>query len=352
MPLSGPLRLLTWLLLPISMIASGHSTDGAAESGHPVNAATSFIPYLHADGRFGFVDAHGQAPFSKTFEDAQPFTEGRAAVKSGGKWGYIDLRGRWIVRPRFTEAEPFRNGVACGAIVKPSTRSGFIDLNPFHSLGSRKCYLISPDGHTRSCRSDYPNSDEYDVASSRIRKPPSDSPELRVVRAPDRKSVGVLGTDGRQIVPFGIYDALENQRGHLFMAHRAEGWGVLDATRNVEVVRPSSVQSEYLGYIEPPDLSPPLLRVRRDDAWCLLDHTGAELRCGLHEVWEWGDGLIPASNQQKQWGALDTRGRLVIPFQYDWSFRFRDGHARVRVGGSEFYIDPQGREYRASSMSD
>ena len=352
MPLSGPLRLLTWLLLPISMIASGHSTDGAAESGHPVNAATSFIPYLHADGRFGFVDVHGQAPFSKTFEDAQPFTEGRAAVKSGGKWGYIDLRGRWIVRPRFTEAEPFRNGVACGAIVKPSTRSGFIDLNPFHSLGSRKCYLISRDGHTRSCSGDYPNSDEYDVASGRIWKPSSDSLELRVVRAPDRKSVGVLGTDGRQIVPFGIYDALDFQDDNFFVAHRVGGWGILDATRNVEVVTADRPSLEYLGYTSP-DLPLRLLVVKRDDdTRCILDRAGLELHCGLGHVSPWGETLIAASNGQKQWGALDMRGRLIIPFRYENEFRFRDGLARVRSGGSEFYIDLQGREYRVSSRPD
>lgn len=351
MPPSRLLRLLTWLLLPISMIASGHSADGAAESGHPVNAATSFIPYLHADGRFGFVDAHGQTPFAKTFEDAQPFTEDRAAVKSGGKWGYIDLRGRWIVHPRFTEARPFRDGVAWGAIVKPSTRSGFIDLNPFHSTGSRKCYLISPDGHTRPCGGDYP--DRYDVASSRFRESSSESRELRVVRAPDRKSVGVLGTDGRQIVPFGIYDDLRYQYDNFFVVHRVGGgWGILDAARNVEVVTADRPSFEYLKYTSP-DLPLRLLVVRRDDdTRCLLDHAGAELHCGLSEVSPWGESLIAASNGQKQWGALDTRGQRVIPFRYDSEFRFRDGLARVRLDGDEFYIDLQGREYRASSAPD
>ena len=347
MPPSRLLRLLTWLLLPISMIASGHSADGAAQTGHPANAATSFIPYLHADGRFGFVDARGQTPFPKTFEDAQPFTEGRAAVKSDGKWGYIDLRGRWIVRPRFTEARPFRDGEAWAAIVKPSTRRGFVDLNPLHSAGSRKCYLISPDGHTRSCGGDYP--DRYDVASRHIREPSPDSRKLRVVRAPDGKSIGVLGDDGGQIVPFGIYDDLRYRSDNLFVVHRAGGWGILDAARNVEVVTADRPSFEYLAYTSP-YLPRRLLAVRRDDGTrCLLDHAGAELHCGLGDVSHWGESLIAVSNGQKQWGALDTRGQPVIPFRYEGEFRFRDGLARVRTGGREFYIDLQGREYRASS---
>lgn len=350
MPSSRRLRLLTWLFLPLSMMASGHSSDGAAETGHPVSAATSLIPYLHADGRFGFVDGHGQAPFPGTFEDAQPFTEGRAAVKSGGKWGYIDRRGRWIVRPRFTEARPFRDGEAWAATVKPSTRSGFIDLNPFHSAGSRKCYLISPEGHTRSCGGDYP--DRYDAASSRIREPSSDSLKLHVVRAPDGKSVGVLGADGGHIVPFGIYDDLRYQYDHLFVVHRARGWGILDAARNVEVVTADRPSFEYLKYTSP-DLPLRLLVVRRDDdTRCILDHAGVELHCGLSEVSPWGETLIAASNGQKQWGALDTRGQLIIPFRYEGEFRFRDGLARVRAGGREFYIDLQGREYRASTRPD
>lgn len=349
MQTSRLLRLLTWLLLPIPMIVFGYSVDGAG-TGHVVNVTTSFIPYLHADGRFGFVDGHGQTPFAKTFEDAQPFSEGRAAVKSEGKWGYVDLRGHWIVRPRFTEAHPFRDGEAWAAIVKPSTRSGFIDLNPFHSPESRKCYLISPDGHTRSCGGDYPR--RHDVASSHIREQSSDSRQLRVVKAADGKSTGVINADGSQIVPFGIYDDLRYQDDNLFVVHRAEGWGILDAARNVEVVTADRPSFDYLGYTSP-DLSSRLLVVRRDDGTrCLLDRAGAELHCGLGDVSNWGEGLIAASNEQKRWGALDTRGRRVIPFQYDGEFRFRDGLARVRAGGSEFYVDLQGREYRASSTPD
>lgn len=346
---SHALRLLAWLFLPISMAVFGHAAEGTAGIGHAVGA-TSFIPYLHADGRFGFVGPDGQAPFAKTFEDAQPFSEGRAAVQLGGKWGYIDPRGRWIVRPRFTEAKPFRDGEARAAIVKPSTRSGFVDLNPFHSAGSRKCYLISPDGHTRSCGGDYP--DRHDVASRRIREPSSNSRELRVVRAPDRKSVGVLGTDGRQIVPFGIYDDLRYQYDNFFVVHRVGGWGILDAARNVEVVTADRPSFEYLKYTSP-DLPLRLLVVRRDDdTRCILDHAGLALHCGLSEVSPWGETLIAASNGQKRWGALDMHGQLIIPFRYEGEFRFRDGLARVRSAGSEFYIDAQGREYRASSKPD
>lgn len=342
-------RLLAGLLLPIFTTVFGHSTDGAG-TGHPVSNTAFVIPYLRADGRFGFVGPDGQAPFAKTFEDAQPFSEGRAAVRWDGKWGYIDLRGRWIVRPRFTEAGPFKDGEARAAIVKPSTRSGFIDLNPFHSPGSRKCYLVSPDGDTRSCGGDDP--DRPAVASSRIRGPSLDSRQLRVVRAPDGKSAGVLGADGGQVVPFGIYDDLRYQNDDLFVVHRAEGWGILDAIRNVEIVAADRPSFEQLKYTSP-QLFPRLLAVQRDDgSWCVLDRAGTELHCGLSEVSHWGELLIAASNAQKRWGALDTRGRLVIPFRYDAEFRFQDQLARVRAGGREFYIDPQGHEYRAYPASD
>ncbi|MGX5730079.1 WG repeat-containing protein [Pseudoxanthomonas beigongshangi] len=315
-----------------------------------MSTTASAIPYLHADGRFGFVGPDGQAPFAKTFEDAQPFSEGRAAVRSGGKWGYIDLRGRWIVRPRFTEARPFKDGEAWAAIVGPSTRSGFIDLNPFHSLGYRKCYLVSPDGNTRSCGGDYP--DRHGETSSRIREPSLDSRQLRVVQAPDGKSAGVLGADGGQIVPFGIYDDLRYQDDVLFVVHGAGGWGILDAARNVEIVAADRPSFEQLKYTSP-RLFPRLLAVQRDDgSWCVLDRTGTELHCGLSEVSHWGERLIAASNAQKQWGALDTRGQLVIPFRYDAEFRFQDQLARVRSGGREFYIDLQGHEYRAYPASD
>ncbi len=349
MPPSHLLRFIVWFaILPVPPVVLAGSGDGAAEVDRPASALPSFIPYLHANGRFGFVDGEGQAPFANTFEDAQPFSEGRAAVKSGGKWGYIDPGGQWIVRPRFTEAASFENGEARAAIVKPPTRSGFIDLNPFHTSGSRKCYLIASNGHARAC-----GDESSDVpASDRASEESSNAPRFREVRAPDGKSHGVIDADGRQIVPFGVYDDLRYQDGSLFVAHRAGGWGILDASRNVEIVIADRPGFDGLKYTSPL-LVPRLLAVLRDDGtWCVLDRTGRELHCGLGDVSHWGESLIAASNGQKRWGAIDTRWHPIIPFRYDSEFRFRNGLARVRLDGAEFYIDARAREYRTRPAPD
>ena len=47
-----------------------------------------------------FIDTDGnEALEGRTFEDARPFSQGLAAVRSGGRWGYIDLTGKFVIAP-------------------------------------------------------------------------------------------------------------------------------------------------------------------------------------------------------------------------------------------------------------
>lgn len=59
-----------------------------------------------------------------TFQGAEPFTHGLAAVRKGALWGYIRENGQWQIQPQFQEARPFN---AQGhAIVKTGGKYGLI----------------------------------------------------------------------------------------------------------------------------------------------------------------------------------------------------------------------------------
>ncbi|MEO9514968.1 MAG: WG repeat-containing protein [Paracoccaceae bacterium] len=60
-----------------------------------------------------YIDPSTRDPLTQTdFQIANPFFEGRAAVRVDGLWGFIDKAGAFVVEPQFVEVSRFRNGLA------------------------------------------------------------------------------------------------------------------------------------------------------------------------------------------------------------------------------------------------
>jgi len=85
--------------------------------------------FYYEGGTWGFLDKRGRIVVKPRFADAQPFSEGLAAVaetrtvdtphddgtetvRTFRKWGYIDRTGRTVIDMQFDTAGPFQNGVA------------------------------------------------------------------------------------------------------------------------------------------------------------------------------------------------------------------------------------------------
>ncbi len=63
-------------------------------------------------GKFGYIDETGRVAIKPQFEDANPFTEGLAAVSIGKKSGFIDTSGKVIIPLQYHATFPFSDGVA------------------------------------------------------------------------------------------------------------------------------------------------------------------------------------------------------------------------------------------------
>lgn len=55
------------------------------------------------NGQYGYLYGDGKVFIKGSFEDALPYKNGAAAIKSNGKWGYIDQYGILIVNPKYQE---------------------------------------------------------------------------------------------------------------------------------------------------------------------------------------------------------------------------------------------------------
>ncbi|MBN1629289.1 MAG: WG repeat-containing protein [Thermoleophilia bacterium] len=73
---------------------------------------------------YGYIDTTGAWVVEPRFEEAGPFSEGRACVVINGRYGYVDGSGALVVEPQFVEAGSFSYG---RALVEVEGRLGYID---------------------------------------------------------------------------------------------------------------------------------------------------------------------------------------------------------------------------------
>jgi hypothetical protein len=99
------------------------SVDGWAEEFHEGMAAIGVRggeAKSNANTSYGYIDREGKVVIGPRFAEAQPFSQGLAAVRTkkttvwgrGDAWGYIDKTGKYRIEPLFNEARPFLGGVA------------------------------------------------------------------------------------------------------------------------------------------------------------------------------------------------------------------------------------------------
>jgi hypothetical protein len=65
------------------------------------------------EGRSVFINVKGEIIISGyAGRDMQSFSEGLAAIRINNKWGFIDTTGKFVIDPRFQYADTFSEGVA------------------------------------------------------------------------------------------------------------------------------------------------------------------------------------------------------------------------------------------------
>jgi hypothetical protein len=112
------------LVVPLSFGEVHAFREGRAR----VDASLADV-YPHRQRKWGFVGPLGETVVPCVFEDAEDFSEGRAAVKKDGRWGYIDRDGREVVPFEFVSAGQFGENLAVVGRQTPDRdyRYGVID---------------------------------------------------------------------------------------------------------------------------------------------------------------------------------------------------------------------------------
>lgn len=94
----------------------GDSGEGGtrAEGASPSPRLVDERAPVYIDGKYGYIDRAGVLVIPAIYDDAQPFAEDVAAVKTGGRWLYIDTRGNNKIAVPYQRVFPFSEGRARG----------------------------------------------------------------------------------------------------------------------------------------------------------------------------------------------------------------------------------------------
>lgn len=284
-----------------------------------------------------------------------------------GKWGYVDARGRWVVKPKFDSTFAYRGGEAIAQVWVPPTAKGFIDIIPWHHFG--KVTTLRLDRRGRTLEKWPGGSDRSPKRKQEPAESPGDIyaepiPGVEVLSADwpglvdgyasvtaKGRGRGVINAQGRLVVDFRDY-GFSFSKGGYFLGHRKSGWGVLDATRDLEVV-PFTYPDGDVKLMG--DRRGAVTLAIRDQTrqWCVLDSKGNTLACGFSGVADAEQDAVAVQGINGCWGAIDAQGTTLFAPRYSDPLRFREqGLARVKQGASVFYIDRQGREYRSQPLED
>lgn len=95
-------------------VLDGEEVIFEAGSGKEPPAALTDTGFLCAQfgSKYGFIDKDGKLAFGRPFDQARPFSQGRAAVLESGKWGFINKKGDFVLKPIYLEAGSFHSGLA------------------------------------------------------------------------------------------------------------------------------------------------------------------------------------------------------------------------------------------------
>ena len=173
---------------------------------HPLRSAVPGLLEIRRQGpRVGFVDERGQFAIPARFDNALPFSDGRAAVQVGDKWGFIDTTGRMVIPPSFSDAYYFREGVA------------HVQIDSEDVLINRSGQVIASG---------------YELISGIVN-------QGRIPVTRDGKG-GYLDLEGRIAIPLA-YDDVRSFSGGLAEVKKGNKWGYID--RSGQVVIPFQFDS-------------------------------------------------------------------------------------------------------------
>ncbi len=244
---------------------------------------------IHVDKKFGFIDKQGKIVIPPQFDAVEDFSEGRARIYTAGKVGYIDLQGKIIIEPKYVTGGDFKNQ---RAVVLDGSQ--YMVIDPSGKVVARVPFRVLGDFH-----------------QDMVRLQKSGATDASGRREPT--TYGYMNRDGQVIIPPQYLPASDfPDDGGLAVGGVNHEWHYFDTTGKVIFRVPQPARLEGFTTFQSG-----LLRMK--------------------------EGFL--------WGYKDARGEWKIKPKYDDASDFKNGIARVELGGKWIEVNVDGNPVKRATWS-
>lgn len=281
----------------------------------------------------GFFNAKSKEKIcSAIYDDAYPFTEGLAAVKTNGKWGFIDNSAVEVIKPIYDEVSSFSDGLAAVKLGKYGYINRmneiiipfqFYNAGPFRNgvaeVNEKQGYkssLINSSGIRIS--SYYKGIGQYEYGFFIV----------------ENEYQGVINKIGTIVFPLSLDIAWMLNRTYL-IALKDHNWNIINIeTKNEHVLK---YEDAYPSMIEG------TARVVIEEKWGLINMYGFEIIKPFYDyISEFEENMAIICLDGKM-GYVNSRFEIVIDLIYDKALNFRNNLALVSQNNKCMLIDNTGK---------
>lgn len=237
--------------------------------------------------------------------DMDGFKEGLIGVKVGEKWGFLNTSGKLAIPAKYDNVSEFSSGHAVA------------------KMGSTYIVLDTQGKETM-------------VQLGGILEVNDFNENLASFRAMD-KNMGFLGTDGKvAITP--QYESVGIFSNGLAWAKTSSGSVGYINPKGEWAIPPQYASAKNF------DVSTGLARIKTTTGtWAYTNKTGELTYINDTETWnDFSDGLAEGKKTDRK-GFYDSKGKWIIPPQFEGVRDFKNGYAAAKMGGKWGVIDKTGK---------
>ncbi len=300
--------------------------------------AQNLIARVELNGKWSMINEKGESIIPYSYGHIQPFSDGLAAFRDKGYWGFMDKTGKVIIPAVYNKTDFFSSGIV--SVCYEPVQWKYIDKfgnpvvpGPFTIArkASDSVFFAQREGETGFTLYNYKG---VKISGANAYK------EI----FPFKNGIGIVRTKAKtwqyidvkgKVLYEGEVGFLKDFQNGMAMYRKDGLWGYIDSTFKESI--PASFQGVrpfHHGYARV---------IKSDKRIYIIDKKGNELQCPMSDAGDYSEGLIRIKNKEGQWGYINTKCEIVIPFDYEKARDFSEGLALVKKeDGNWGYINRKG----------
>ncbi|MDX5585998.1 MAG: WG repeat-containing protein [Aureibaculum sp.] len=293
------------------------------------------------DKKYGFINKNGDIIIPLIHDDAFPFYNGYASVKSNVKWNYINEKGKVIFPDSLIFSyRPIINNKAVFMISDKEVEK----KKRMHSEDRKGSQTFAE--YLNQIKNTQLKEGLIDIDGNIIIEPVYDEISGYFIngfmRVKNNGKAGIINEKGEIVIPIE-YDNVLDYKNNMFTAEKANKWGIIDVENNIII----PFEYRRIRHFED-DLA--LVTDKGTGYINMKNEIVIEPQNNFNLSGDFYNGLALVK-KDKKFGYINKNNEIIIPIVYDNALPFKEKKTIVKKDGLTFFINQKGKIIKRISKS-